>query len=112
LSDFLPERIMSDFLIKPPYAHAIRWSKHGSCGNPGCKDKQCCCAFCGLPIGTPKDDPRWDDHDQWCGDCELCRDQVPIMLFRGEGKQMEQASFHGLCFEKIVHFRSRAGGRS
>jgi len=96
----------ADFGIKARYAGAIRWSKRGSCAEPGCKDPECCCGLCGEPIGVPEDDPRWDDHDEWCGDCDLCRDRVPLMLFRGEGKQMEQAQFHTTCFEKIAHFRS------
>jgi len=50
---------------------------------------------------------RWDNHDEFCSDCDLCRDQVPIMLFRGEGKDTEQASFHTACFEKILFVRSK-----
>lgn len=94
------------FSIKARYAGAIRWAKRGSCGNAGCKDPECCCALCGEPIGVSEDDPRWDDHDEWCDDCDLCRDRVPPMLFRGQGKQTEGAQFHTRCFEKIVHFRS------
>lgn len=101
---------MSDFSIKARYAGAIRWSKRGSCGNPGCTDAECGCSLCGLPIGIPEDDPRWDEHDEWCNDCDLCRDRVPPMLFRGKGKATEGAQFHTKCFEKIVFFRSRAGG--
>ena len=97
------------FELKPQFAHAIRWSRRGFCGNPGCKDPECCCAFCLEPIGVPEDDPRWEKHSEYCDDCELCRDQVPMMLFRGQGKATEGASFHTRCFEKIVHFRSRAG---
>jgi len=96
----------ADFSIKARYVGAIRWSKRGSCGNPGCKDTECCCGVCGEPIGVSEDDPRWDDHDEFCGDCLLCRDQVPLILFRGKGKNMEQAQFHTACFEKVAHFRS------
>jgi hypothetical protein len=95
-----------DFVIHPAYIAAIRWSKRGSCGNPGCTDPECCCAFCGLPIGVREDDPRWDDHSEWCDDCDVCRDRVPLILFRGEGKETEQAQFHQYCFEKIAHFRT------
>jgi hypothetical protein len=104
------------FTLKAEYAGAIRWSRRGSCGNPGCKDKGCRCSFCDEPIGTPEDDPRWDEHDEYCTDCDVCRDQIPLMLFRGEGKQMEQAQFHAACFSRIAFFRSRistgAGGSS
>jgi hypothetical protein len=96
---------MSIFGIKSRYASAIRWSRRGSCGEPGCKDPECCCALCGSPIGVSEDDPRWDDHSEDCADCDVCRDAVPLMMFRGAGKAMEQAQFHGKCFEKIVHFR-------
>ncbi len=98
---------MSDFALKPQYLSAVRWSSRGSCGNSGCTDPECCCALCGCPIGVRDDDRRWDDHDEYCDDCDLCRDQVPLMLFRGEGKHMKQAQFHFACFQKIVHFRSR-----
>ena len=99
----------ANFAIKARYAGQIRWSKRGSCGNPGCKDPECGCALCGLPIGVPEDDPRWEKHGEWCNDCDLCRDQVPLMLFRGEGKATEQAQFHNRCFEKIAHFRAGCG---
>jgi hypothetical protein len=88
------------FAIKPDAQ--IKWSKRGSCGNAGCKDPECCCALCGLPIGVSEADPRWDEHDEWCDDCDLCRDRVPIILFRGEGEEMDQAQFHQKCFETIA----------
>lgn len=96
-----------NFEIKPETAGAIAWSK-GSCGNAGCPDLECCCALCREPIGVEDDDPRWDNHDEFCGGCDLCEDSVPIMLFRGEGKAMLQASFHGKCFNKLVRFKSSA----
>lgn len=94
------------FVIHPAYAAVIRWNKRGSCGNAGCKDPECCCAFCGLPIGIPDEDPRWDEHSEFCDGCELCRDLIPLMLFRGEGKDTEQASFHARCFTRIAHIRT------
>lgn len=95
------------FQLKARYVNQIRWSRRGSCGISGCKDPECCCSLCGEPIGAEEDDPRWDEHPEWCDDCDLCRDRVPLMLFRGEGKAMEQASFHGACFEKIAWFPAR-----
>ena len=92
------------FTIKQRYAGAIRWSTRGTCAIAGCKDPECCCSLCGQPIGVPEDDPRWEDHDEDCCDCDLCRDQVPIILFRGEGKNMTQATFHTACFHKIAWF--------
>jgi len=86
------------FGIRPEAATQIRWSTRGSCGNAGCTDPECRCALCGQPIGVAEDDPRWGFHDEFCNDCDLCRDQVPVMLFRGDGKQMEQAQFHTCCF--------------
>lgn len=103
------QRMAADFSIHPAYAAALKWSRRGSCGRPGCKDPECCCSFCGLPIGVPEDDLRWDDHDEFCGDCELCRDQVPLLMFRGEGKQTEGVQLHWACAQRIMHFRSRAG---
>jgi hypothetical protein len=91
-----------DFSLRPELMRFVRWSRRGSCGEPGCKDPECCCSLCNQPIGVSDDDPRWDEHDEWCDDCDLCRDRVPLMLFRGEGKQCEQASFHGACFEKLL----------
>jgi hypothetical protein len=79
----------------------LRWSK-GSCGQSGCVHSTCVCAVCALPIGVADDDPRWETHDEYCGGCDLCEDDVPAMLFRGEGKNMEQAAFHNRCFAKIV----------
>lgn len=98
---------MSDFAIRPEFASKIRWSQ-GSCGNAGCADPECCCAICEKPIGVPEDDPRWRDHDEWCDDCDLCRDRVPITLFKGEGRAMLQAQFHTKCFEAIVDFGAKA----
>ena len=91
--------------IKPETASAIRWSSRGSCGNPGCTDTECGCALCGLPIGVSDEDPRWENHSEFCYECDLCRDQVPLILFRGEGKNMQQAQFHQKCFEKVVRFK-------
>ena len=84
-------------------AHKIRWSARGSCGNSGCRDPECVCAICAQPIGIPEDDPRRDAHDdEFCMGCEVCEDDVPIMLFRGEGNFTEQAAFHNACFEKLL----------
>ena len=80
----------------------IHWSREGSCGNPGCTTVGCGCALCGMPIGVSDDDPRWLSHPEDYDDCELCRDQVPVILFRGEGRAMEQAQFHVHCFGEIV----------
>jgi hypothetical protein len=86
----------------------VRWSARGSCGNSGCTDLECCCSVCHRPIGISEDDPRWDSHDDYCDGCELCRDSVPIILFRGEGEATEQAQFHEHCFDKVVEFLSTA----
>ena len=79
----------------------VRWSK-GSCGQSGCRDPECVCAVCAQPIGIPDDDPRWEDHDEFCTGCEICEDAVPIILFRGKGRDAKQAVFHGACFEKVL----------
>jgi hypothetical protein len=81
----------------------VRWSARGSCGTPGCNDPECVCALCARPIGVPDDDPRQAEHDhQSCMGCELCEDDVPTMLFRGKGKNTEQACFHHRCFNKLL----------
>ncbi len=97
---------MPAWVLKSRYAARIRWSRRGSCGNAGCTDPECGCSFCGLPIGVPDDDPRWNDHLDYCDGCELCQDEVPIHLFRGEGKATEGAQFHTACFTKLMHFRT------
>jgi hypothetical protein len=78
-------------------------------GEPGCRDPQYACSLCGGPIGTPDDDPRWAEHDEECRDCDICRDRVPVMLFRvvrvDEGSEMQRAQFHIRCFESIVDFK-------
>ena len=90
------------FAIRPEFAEAIHWNSRGSCGESGCKDPECCCSLCARPIGVSENDPRWDEHDEYCDDCDLCRDRVPLILFRGEGKAMKQAQFHQRCFEQIA----------
>jgi len=79
----------------------VRWSK-GSCGVSGCADPECVCALCAQPLGISEDDPRRADHDNECCGCPICEDDVPIILFRGEGKDMTQAAFHQRCFEKLL----------
>ena len=79
----------------------LRWS-NGSCGNPGCTDPECCCAVCGRPIGTSEEVLQQSGHDPDCGGCEMCKDQVPFILFRGEGELMVQAAFHDACFRKVL----------
>lgn len=81
--------------------HEVRWSK-GSCGVAGCRDPECVWALCAKPIGIPESDPRWNDHDPECFGCPICADSVPITLFRGEGKACEQATFHDVCFNKLL----------
>jgi hypothetical protein len=93
---------MSSFTIRAEFVASIHWNTRGSCGESGCTDPECCCSICARPIGVAETDPRWDDHEEYCGDCDLCRDQVPIMLFRGEGKHTQQAQFHQRCFERII----------
>lgn len=97
------------FVLKSRYLGAIRWSRRGSCGESGCTDSECCCSFCQKPIGVPESDPRWETHPEYCEECDLCRDMIPIQLFRGEGKQMEQASFHKACFLTVAWLPARAG---
>lgn len=92
---------MTDFTINPEYADRIHWSL-GSCGQSGCTDPECCCALCRKPIGVADDDSRWQEHDADCVGCELCEDAVPLILFRGKGKAMQQAAFHGKCFDQIL----------
>lgn len=82
-------------------AAEIRWS-NGSCGRSGCGDLDCVCALCAKPIGVDEDDARWSEHDEDCGGCELCEDEVPLILFRGKGKDMKQAAFHTKCFEILL----------
>jgi hypothetical protein len=94
------------FAIKPDCAARILWHVRPHCGEPGCKDPQCVCSLCGKPIGTSEDDPRWLKHDKYCSDCDLCRDRVPLMLFRGEGRAMKRAQFHTLCFQEIVEVKA------
>jgi hypothetical protein len=98
-----------DIVIKPQYANAIKWSK-GSCGNSGCTEDSCACSFCGGPIGIPQDDPRRDNPDEYCVGCEICEDDVPLMLF--DSKRNLQAQFHRRCSELLFHFRSNAAGRA
>ncbi len=92
----------AQFNIRPEIAQQIRWFIKPGCGESGCPDPECCCSLCGKPIGVSDDDPRWDDHDENCIDCDVCRDAVPLILFRGEGKPMLRAQFHTKCFEKVV----------
>jgi hypothetical protein len=97
----------------------IRWSSRGSCGNSGCKDPECGCSVCGLPIGVAEDDHRLESHPDYCDGCELCQDQVPFILFQGDGEGMEQAQFHTVCFNRLVelgeinlNLGAHQGGRS
>lgn len=88
--------------LNPELMATVRWST-GSCGNPGCKDAECVCALCAQPIGIPEDDLRRDVHDQFdCAGCEICEDDVPTILFQGEGENMRQAAFHNACFSKLL----------
>jgi hypothetical protein len=97
------------FAIRENCAGRILWHVRSHCSEPGCRDPLCVCSLCGEPIGTPDDDPRWDQHNEdYCGDCDLCRDQVPLMLFQGEGRAMKRAQFHRRCFETIVEFKAEA----
>ena len=50
----------------------------------------------------PTWDPRWEDHDDFCSDCDLCRDSVPITLFHEARGVVSQATFHGKCFERLL----------
>lgn len=103
---------MSSTIIRPLEGALIRWSKRGRCGDAGCTDPECGCALCGRPIGVPEEDPRWQSQDEYCAGCPLCEDEVPLMLFRGEGRNTEQAVFHQACFQRVVFVRSQAGARS
>lgn len=88
--------------LNPELMLMVRWSP-ASCGVPGCKDAHCVCALCAQPIGVPEDDLRRDAHDQFdCMGCEICEDDVPTILFRGEGKDMRQAAFHNRCFNRLL----------
>jgi hypothetical protein len=96
--------------LKPETFTAIVWSPRPPCGERGCSDPECLCGLCRLPIGVADDDSRWQEHSEFCMECELCRDQVPAILFRGEGKTMEEAQFHWSCFTKLVRVKSQAAG--
>src|SRR3989442_1606887 len=96
---------MANFTLRPSYLAIVQWNSRGSCGNPGCADASCVCSLCKMPIGISEDDPRRANHDEDCFDCDLCRDDVPIILFRGKGKATQQAQFHTKCFEKISRMK-------
>ncbi len=66
----------------------IRLWSGGYCDNG---DDSFVCAVCGLPIGFSDDDPKWDG-----------RDQVPMIIFRGAGEEMEHATFHHKCFDEVA----------
>ena len=88
--------------LNPALMDTVRWST-GSCGVSGCADAECVCGLCAKPIGIPEDDPRRDAHDQFdCAGCEICEDDVPTILFRGEGKDMKQSAFHDKCFHRLL----------
>src|SRR5260370_8332598 len=75
-------------------ASEIRWSK-GSCGVNGCTDPECVCALCAQPIGISDEDPRRADHDnEDCSGCPICEDDVPMILFRAQGKKTKQPPSH------------------
>ena len=98
------------FTISPEMALRIHWSKRGSCGESGCIDPDCCCSFCAKPIGIPENDPRRDMHDEencFDLDCPICVDRVPLILWRGEGKNTEQAQFHDACFRQMMNWIPR-----
>jgi len=80
----------------------VRWSTKGSCRNSGCPDPDCVCALCAKPIGIPEEDPRRADHDNECCGCAICEDDIPMILFRCDGKNMKQAAFHNACFQKVI----------
>jgi hypothetical protein len=86
------------FSILPEFALQINWNTRGSCGEGGCTDPECCCSLCARPIGVSENDPRWDEHDEWCDDCDLCRDRVPLILFRGEGQSNETGAISHAVF--------------
>lgn len=90
-----------EFSLNPELMAKVRWSK-GSCGQSGCTDPECVCALCAQAIGVSEDVLEQSDHDPQCCGCPLCCDQVPIMLFRGEGEKSEQAAFHTKCFERML----------
>ena len=87
----------ADYTLVPEFDVLVTWSR-GSCGTPGCTDAECGCALCRKPIGLPEDDP----HFESCDGCELCEDQVPMILFRGEGRECMQAAFHLRCFNSLL----------
>jgi hypothetical protein len=83
-----------DLFIEHGYEARIRWSQRGTCGSPGCTDPECGC-------GVAEDDPRWEEHGLepcFSDECELCVDQCPLILFRGEGTDTQQARFHTKCY--------------
>ena len=91
------------FSISAEHAAKIRWSARGSCGNSGCTDPECGCSICGKPIGVPEDDPRWETHDEYCDGCDLCVDEVPLIMWKEDvdGRTL-QAQFHTDCSGVII----------
>lgn len=87
--------------LDPEKMKSVRWSK-GSCGRSGCSDPECVCASCAKPIGIDEEDAHRSGHDEDCLGCEICQDDVPIILFRGHGKFSVQAAFYHKCFEKLL----------
>jgi hypothetical protein len=98
----------SNFTLRREFAGAINWSSQGSCGNAGCADPSCVCSFCGLPIGRTDEELENLDHDAECDGCELCADQIPIILWRKRGRVTFQAQFHQACFTRLARIRSSA----
>lgn len=91
-----------DLELNPELMLTVRWTSRGSCGVPGCAEPDCVCALCAKPIGIPENDPRRDSHYEDCYGCEICEDDVPMMLFCGQGKDCAQAAFHNACFKRLL----------
>jgi hypothetical protein len=56
-------------------------------------------------MGVSEDDPT---HDPECEDCDRCGDNVPIIIFRGEGANCKQAAFHTKCFSLLTEQAAKA----
>jgi hypothetical protein len=68
------------------------------------------CAACGERIGRPWHDLHCASLDEAldgtaadCFDCDCGADDVPFMVFRGDGRAMECLALHWACAEEWIY---------
>lgn len=91
---------LGGFIIPPEKMKVLdeRWSDR----SPPEGTEECVCSWCGKMIGRDERDPVWEDHIEYCTECEVCEIAIRMWKPRSDDPtDLLELRFHVKCLREI-----------